>query len=251
MAALISATGPVLAAEIPRMTAHRGAGIEYDENTVGAVRQSYEMGVRAFEVDLRLTKDDKLVLLHDPTVDRTSNGKGSIEEMTLEEVRALRTKKNDEPIPTAEDLCAYLKDKPEAFLELEMKTTDEKVYPEERLDLYCKLLHEAASVLPKGRHVYISFDQRVLKAIRRLDPAAPIMLLTSKPTEETITEALALGSNRVAVKMDATPRSFVTAAKKAGLMVSGWTAASKADLKLAAALGFDTITTDLPSVGLE
>ena len=66
--------------------AHRGGK---PENTLGAIRKSKEEGASAVEVDLQFTKDGYPILLHDPTVDRTSNGKGAISELTFEEVRKL------------------------------------------------------------------------------------------------------------------------------------------------------------------
>ena len=95
---------------------HRGYG-DAPENTLVAFRKSREMGFDMVECDVRFTKDDKAVLLHDETVNRTSNGRGKIGDLTLDEVRELDfgSWKDDEyageKIPTFEefvDLCAEL-----------------------------------------------------------------------------------------------------------------------------------------------
>src|SRR5262249_33740763 len=108
-----------------RLIAHRGAGHEFDENTVEGCKQSYERGLRGFEVDIRLTRDNRLVLMHDNDVSRTTAGTGRIEEMTFAEIQKLRTKQNGVSVPSVEDLFAYFKDKPDIVLLLEMKTTDQ------------------------------------------------------------------------------------------------------------------------------
>lgn len=228
--------------------AHRGAGFEVDENTLEACRYSYEKGFRGFEIDLRLTKDGHLVLMHDETLKRTTGRDGIVEETPLEELRQLRTTKDNCPIPTAEEVFAYFKDKPDIFIELEMKTSNAKLYPDEKVREYCEKLKTAASVLPKGTYVFTSFDPRPLAIMREIAPEIPTSYITSKPpTEQLIQDALKLGCKRVAVVMEHTTRQWVKAAQKAGLKVAGWPVRARQDANLAAGLGVDTLTTDIPS----
>lgn len=70
--------------------AHRGASGNYPENTLRAFQMALEMGVDEIELDLRMTLDGHLVVMHDATVDRTTDGTGAIGELTLGEIRALR-----------------------------------------------------------------------------------------------------------------------------------------------------------------
>lgn len=251
LAAMLSLTGSLSAAEYQgiRVIAHRGAGFEVDENTVEACRHSYELGIRGFEVDIRLTRDNHLVLMHDDTVARTTNGSGVIENMTLDEVKQLRTRNNAAPVPSAADLFAYFKDKPDILIELEMKTFSKSAYPDDRLEIYCRQLHDSArNTLPPGTYIFTSFDRRTLATMKRLYPEAPIMLITGKaPEPGLIEEAKQLGCIRLAVVMDLTPRKFVRDAQKAGLEIAGWPTRSEADAKLAVALGVNTLTTDVPS----
>ncbi len=69
--------------------AHRGAMDTHPENTVAAFREAARLGVQMIEFDVRMTKDDKLVILHDETVDRTTNGHGAVKDKTLAEVKEL------------------------------------------------------------------------------------------------------------------------------------------------------------------
>lgn len=68
---------------------HRGDRFHYPENTLPAFRAAVELGLDAIETDVRMTKDGHLILIHDRDVERTTNGKGLVDEMTLAEIKAL------------------------------------------------------------------------------------------------------------------------------------------------------------------
>jgi glycerophosphoryl diester phosphodiesterase len=78
-----------LRGEWPVNLAHRGASALAPENTIEAFRIALEAGARGLELDVHTTSDGQLVVIHDPTVDRTTNGTGAVSEMTLEELRGL------------------------------------------------------------------------------------------------------------------------------------------------------------------
>lgn len=232
-----------------KVIAHRGAGYEYDENTVEACRQSHGRGILGYEVDIRLTKDGHLVLMHDADVSRTTDGSGKVEEMTLAEIRALKTKGKGVPVPTVEELFGYFRDKPDVYLMLEMKTTDKTAYPDEAVEPYCRQLHDAAKrLLPPDTYCFISFDHRALAAIHRIDPGAFTGYLSSKaPTEEMIAEAKALGCGRMSVPIKTTTRQMARKIKEAGLQLSLWPIRQKEDADLAVLWGAAIICTDTPS----
>jgi glycerophosphoryl diester phosphodiesterase len=236
-----------------RIIAHRGAGHEFDENTVAACKQSYERGLRGFEVDIRLTRDDHLVLMHDSDASRTTTGTGKIEEMTLAEVKKLRTKENGVPVPSVEDLFAYFKDKPDVVLLLEMKTTDQSLYRSERLATYCRLLHERTrGFLTRDNYWFTSFDRRSLAEMKRLAPDAYTGLLTATaPTAESIEEAKRLGCGRLSASLDNTSRKLAGDVRKAGLQISLWPIRSREDADLAVMFGASILCTDIPSQLLE
>ncbi|MBQ2012156.1 MAG: glycerophosphodiester phosphodiesterase family protein, partial [Bacteroidaceae bacterium] len=72
------------------VVAHRGDWRNSPENSIQAFKSCIEMGVDMIEIDVRKTKDNELVIIHDATVDRTTNGKGKVSDLTLEEVKKLR-----------------------------------------------------------------------------------------------------------------------------------------------------------------
>lgn len=104
--------------------AHRGYSAHYPENTMLAFSKAIERGFDGIETDVHLTKDGNLVLCHDEKINRTSNGKGYIKDMTLEQLRAYSFNngmKYDERIPLLEELLLLIKDK-DILLNIELKT---------------------------------------------------------------------------------------------------------------------------------
>ncbi len=94
---------------------HRGLSPGFPENTLAAFRNSIAMGVDAIEIDLRTTKDGEIVILHDATVDRTTDGTGPVSELTLAQVRALDAGSHESPqfagerVPSYEETLQLLK----------------------------------------------------------------------------------------------------------------------------------------------
>jgi glycerophosphoryl diester phosphodiesterase len=73
----------------PLLIAHRGGAVEAPENTLAAFRYSLALGIRWFELDVQMSRDGALVVFHDETLDRTTNGDGPIGSLTLEDLRRL------------------------------------------------------------------------------------------------------------------------------------------------------------------
>lgn len=99
---------------LPRIIGHRGAGILAPENTLAAIAAAASMGLSWVEIDVRMTKDGHCVLIHDETLDRTTNGQGAVEDRTLDDLRGLdagawhSVEFCGEMIPTLEDAVASL-----------------------------------------------------------------------------------------------------------------------------------------------
>lgn len=94
--------------EIIMVAAHRAAHQKHPENSLAAVQESIRLGVDIIEIDLRMSKDGKFVLMHDSTIDRTTNGTGSVSDLNFSELRELRLlhdgEVTDQRIPTFEEL---------------------------------------------------------------------------------------------------------------------------------------------------
>lgn len=95
--------------------AHRGAHNNVPENSLASFRKAIELGLDIFELDIRATKDDSLVIMHDKTVDRTTDGHGAVADLTFEEIRRLHLKFGDkvteEKVPTLEEALTVAKGK--------------------------------------------------------------------------------------------------------------------------------------------
>ena len=160
---------------------HRGYN-DAPENTLAAFRLSKEMGFNMVECDVRFTKDNHPVILHDASVNRTSNGKGKIAEMTLEEVRQLdfgswkSEQYAGELIPTFEefiDLCVELELHP--YIELKNGVTAE------RAQILAKIVNDAEISV-----TWISFQKETISTIAQQCPNARVGLLTRLITDEDL-----------------------------------------------------------------
>lgn len=100
--------------------AHRGNHVEVPENTLAACKEAIRIGADYVEIDLRTTKDGKMVLLHDAKVDRTTDGQGALSELTWKQVKQLRVKSKDGKayrIPTFEEILKLCKGKINVYLD--------------------------------------------------------------------------------------------------------------------------------------
>ena len=98
------------------VAAHRGAHVEVPENSVPAIRRAIELGVDIVEIDVRFTRDNVAVLMHDPKVDRTTTGQGKVESMTFAEIERLRLlgpdgKPTAYRVPTLDSVLRIARDK--------------------------------------------------------------------------------------------------------------------------------------------
>jgi glycerophosphoryl diester phosphodiesterase len=109
------------------VTAHRAAHTHYPENSLGALQEAIRLGVDIAEVDIRQTKDHVLVIMHDGKVDRTTNGKGVLADLTYQQLMELRLiqdgKPTDEKVPTLEQVLKMAKGK--ILVDLDFKLGDE------------------------------------------------------------------------------------------------------------------------------
>jgi len=249
LAAVLSLSTSLLQAQDPIILAHRGGAHEFEENTMEGFRACYERGIRGFETDVRMTKDGVLVILHDDSLDRTHNAIGPVEHKTAVEIRDLVTKKKGQTMLFLDEMLDYFADKPDVYIEWEMKTSKKELYPDDRIAEYARKLHAAGEARKaKGStYVYSSFDERPLKAIHGIDPKTPLSLIAGKPcSAEFIQKAKAVGADRIACQMNGTSRAAVKEAHKAGLLVNGWPGHGPQDYFLSLGLGVDVHCTDVP-----
>lgn len=147
---------------------HRGDQSSYPENTMEAFRAAIAAGVDMIETDVRLTKEGALVLIHDKTVDRTTDGTGAVADMTLAQLRTLNAGTADcpQPIPLLEELLALLENSG-VTLNLEVKEYWEPGNEERSR----KCVDQCVALLERHRMdekmIFNSFDAPVLEYIHK------------------------------------------------------------------------------------
>ena len=160
----------------PLVWAHRGASGYAPENTLAAFQKAVDLGADGVELDIQLTKDDQIVVIHDETIDRTSDGKGWVKDYTLEELRAFnynRTKPEYKhaDIPTMREVFELLKPTG-LFINIEIKTG---VVFYEKIEE--KILALAKEMGMEDRVCYSSFNHYTVTRIHELKPDAEVGFL--------------------------------------------------------------------------
>lgn len=239
----------------PLVMAHRGGSHEFEENTMAAFRACYEQGIRGFETDVRMTKDDVLVILHDDSLDRTHNASGAVESKTAAELKDVVSKQGHRfRFLFLEEFLDFFADKPGVYIELELKVRNKSLYPDERVRQLCRSLHRTAEAKkPKTSiYAYTSFDERPLKEIRSLDEQAQTLLVAGQPlSAEFIQRAKNLQVNYIGCQLSGTSRTMVQEAQKQGFKVNCWPGHKVEDYYLCLGLGVDVHCTDIPMAVLK
>ena len=232
----------------PLVQAHRGSRGEYDDNALGGFKMCLERGIRGFETDIRFTKDKRLVIMHDNRVNRTTDGKGIVEEMTLTELGKGRLQACSEPVPTLEEVLSVMAGRDDVFVELEMKAYPGGFYTPEVLYEYCRALNAAAKKLMKpGTYAFTCFNTNTLATMRRADLSAPIgYIVGTGLTEEHIATAKSLGCCGIAPLLSKTTKEMVARAHEEGLTICLWMCQDAAAWREAREKGADRVTSDYP-----
>jgi glycerophosphoryl diester phosphodiesterase len=209
------------------------------ENTLAGVRKALDLAADAVEVDVRCTADSVPVLLHDETVDRTTNGKGAISLMTFAEARRLDAGDErfpGEPIPSLQDALVLAKGRALLVLELKQAGVEEAVLDVVRRegDMRGCVVH--------------SFLPAVVARVRRLEPRLPCALLTASATDrgELLDSVLALNAQGVAVLHSLVDEELVAEAVRRSLRLYCWTVNEEPEMRRLIACGVDGITSDYP-----
>ena len=102
----------------PMIIGHRGSPLEAPENTVSSVKKAVEAGADAVEIDVQKTKDNNIVVIHDENVDRTTDGKGFVKNLTLKEIKKLKIKNSNERMPLLQEIIDAAKGKAKLIIEI-------------------------------------------------------------------------------------------------------------------------------------
>jgi glycerophosphoryl diester phosphodiesterase len=227
--------------------AHRGASTFAPENTMAAFEKAVELGADALELDVHLTRDGELVVIHDHAVDRTTDGRGPVHERTLEELRRLDAGRwfgeafAGERIPTLHEVLDRFKGRLPLALELKGGSA---FFPgiEERV---VAALRRRAAV---EQAVVASFDHHALRRVKELEPALRTgALLVGRPVSVPDIAA-ACRAEAVALEASLVTAVEVEACHAAGLQLVVWVVNDPAQMRRCIDLRVDAIITDRPDL---
>lgn len=234
--------------------AHRGASgwdKQYaPENTMPAFIKAYEMGADGIELDVQLTKDGEIVIIHDETVDRVSNGTGWVKDYILSEIKKLNFAKLHPEygfvtIPTLQELFQFMS-KNNMLINIELKT-GVIFYPK----LEEKVLELAKQMDMSNRIIYSSFNHYSLEKVNELTHGkAKTGILLCEQIVDIESYARKLGACAVHIPMNVVKYpGFTDECHKNNLRVHVWTVDNKMDMKKLCRIGVDAFITDCPDSG--
>jgi len=228
--------------------AHRGASGHAPENTLAAFREAIEIGVDGMECDVHCTKDGQVIAIHDSTLSRTTNAKGLIEQMALDEV-----KKADagswfgpqfagERIPTLREVLELTERKVVTVIEIKPDNITDKV------------VEEIESAKAVDHVVLQSFHPSVVGNAQELNPQIPRVLLASGRRTirrlsgilDLIQRAAEVGAGVLNLSSKIITPQLVKESHRRGIGVWAWTVDDEAEMKKLAAMRVDGITSNYP-----
>jgi len=230
---------------IPPVIAHRGANLLAPENTLSAFKKAKEVGINWVEFDVTLSKDGEVVVIHDDTLDRTTNGSGYVYEKSLEYIKSLDAGSwfdlsfKDEKIPTLKEALLLLK-KHDMHANIEIKTLEGL-----ELELAQKVVSEINEFSGKKTNLLISsFCEKSLKHVRELSSSLPIGFLIREWRADWVQHCNAISAISVHIKEDLLTSSRVAEFKKHDVLLLAFTVNDKARFKQLKALGVDAVFSD-------
>ena len=216
---------------------HRGAAALEPENTLLSIARAMEIGVDAVEIDVHLTKDEEIVVIHDSTVDRTTNGTGPVSTHTLQELKKLDAGKG-ETIPTLQEVIDFIGNKAKIVVELKQAGTERGVVE----------LIETNNLVD---NVYvISFWHRLVKTAKEMDSRIKTgVLLVGCPVDACV--ATQASADALVMRYSFVDRKFVEIAHNEGLKVFIWNIDDRNLLEPYADMRVDGIGSNDPRVLVE
>ena len=226
------------------VVAHRGASGHAPENTLSSMAKAIEMKADFSELDVQETKDGKIILLHDKTLERTGKQDLNIWELNYDDLKDIEVGEwfaeefKGEPIPTLEEVIKLVRGKMK--LNIELKTNKhEKMLAERTLQVVIdnNFLDQV---------VFTSFKFDEIRKIREINKEAKVGYIFSKMPKDI--DVFAEDVHMLSVGKRLVDEEFMSKAKAAGKEVAVWTVNEEEDMKKMIALGVDAIITNYPDV---
>ena len=225
-----------------RVIAHRGASSYAPENTLAAFDLAIQMGVSDLELDVHATSDGHLVVIHDDTLDRTTNGSGPVTSHPLAALAALDAGSWFDPtfagerVPTFADVLERYKGRAHIHTEIKGRSAG---LARRTVDLIRRL--------GMVKQVTItSFQKARLEETRAYAPELPTGWLVAETSDERIAEAQALGLTQLCPRADTVTRELVHRLHAAGFVVRAWGVSTEDLMRQVVQAGADGMTVNFP-----
>ncbi|MEA3408315.1 MAG: glycerophosphodiester phosphodiesterase family protein [Chloroflexota bacterium] len=214
---------------------HRGAaGIE-PENTIRAFRRALEIGVDRAECDVHLTKDLRLVVIHDETVDRTTDGTGAIRDLMFEEIRSLDAGEG-ERVPTLAEVLEVMKNKAILLIELKGEGVEEQA------------VQTVKDMAMEDQVVFTSFHLDRIRRVKRLAPSLEVGAIFAEPPGDVCQRALDAGAASIGIYHGNLRQELVEEAHCCGLEVRAWNPDTVPEMRAMIDLGVDGVGSNRPDL---
>jgi glycerophosphoryl diester phosphodiesterase len=217
---------------------HRGAPADEPENTLRSFARALALGVAAVELDVHLTRDGRLAVIHDDTLDRTTNGTGRVQDFTLAELQRLDAGRG-EPVPSLEEVFDLVQRKAHLVVELKQPDAAEAL----RRFLQERRAFDCATV--------ISFWHPALKALKAAEPRLTTGVLMVGCPADPVGLARAADADALILQYAYVTPELVAAAHNAGLLVYVWNIDETDTLKPYLTMNLDGIGSNRPGVLIE
>ncbi len=211
-----------------KIIAHRGYSGRYPENTLISFQKAIDNNAQYIELDVQYSKDEKIAVIHDFTLERTTNGKGNVSDFTLEELKKLSAgylekfgnKFINEKIPSLEEVIELSKDKVQLLIEIKRRDNF-KNYND---DLEKKIIDIIKSFQIENDVMIVSFNLLSLGKIKNLEPDINIGCLFYKINENDISRAIDIDASFIIFNYrNYTSHALIEKAKLEGLSVGLYT----------------------------
>ncbi|MGE5653555.1 MAG: glycerophosphodiester phosphodiesterase [Bacillota bacterium] len=231
----------------PLVFAHRGYSAVAPENTLVAFRAAVDAGADGLELDVQLTADGEMVVIHDENLKRTTSGRGLVVQHTLAELRSLDAGAWFDPrfagtqVPTLNEVLELIAPLNRLQLNIELKTG---IIPYDGMEE--KVVRAVVEHNLTERVIISSFNHYTLLRAKALSPRLPIGLLYAANLVDPWQYAATLGAEALHPYHHSISGEMVAASHRAGKRVNVWTVDQEVDLKRCAEYGVDCIITNQP-----
>lgn len=222
--------------------AHRGYSGKVMENSMSAFQLARAAGVDGIELDVHLTKDGEIVVIHDETLDRTTNGCGWVQQYTYEEISkfTLKTLPN-ERIPTLKEVLLLFSNT-NTLINIELKNQYVRYN-----GIAKKVIMVIDDFQMENQVIFSSFHHPSLMELKKLRPNGNIALLIDCVLYEPWNYAKTLGFSQLHLHHSAIDEELMIQCKKQGIVVRTYTVNDKKEMERMITLGVDAIITNYPS----